>query len=512
MSKQVYYDDASKHNLTGGKWVYVDENGNTLTREQLKDYDLSNPIYYSNPTSNPRVGNEFKGDDTQNERALAAHVQNVRKGQDNLQRIKDQALTVAGFVPIVGDALGGYQIYDDTRRGAYTAAGIGLGAMFLPSALRGVGRNISRGIKRIFTRSKIPNLSNLTESQLDDLYFKAIEDNNQKLIQQLRDYHFKLKTNQDPEVLYHGAPYGGFNIFDSHAFNSTIGGASAKGEKGNFFTTDLPAAIRYAEGSYTDSYISPYKRQSLLDRILRRPKELKHPVEQIPENFQHGILKDTQGKSPVTNNTALGRNYKRTVYPTYIKLGNTYDIDFRGLPWNKAPIKFPSKYKITITNTGGIPQSSNIFLNSTDAERVWNNIQYPFTSQFQDLNNQRFSSHQRYIYKHSGRPDYLTATLTEQRVPSTTNGAVTYANDRGYDTVIIRNVQDANVPQSELNYPITDVVSLRPQNIKLADPITYDDFGNVIPLSKRDNFNISDIRYLLIPSLMGTSLLNNQNE
>lgn len=145
MSKnQVYYDDSSKHNLTGGKWVYVDKNGVPLNREQLKDYDLSNPIYYSDPTSNPRAGNEFKGDDIQNERALAAHVQNVRKGQQNLQRIKDQTLNVAGFVPFLGDALDLGSAANDISKGKYLAAGTTLGLMFLPDILV---KPIQKGIK-----------------------------------------------------------------------------------------------------------------------------------------------------------------------------------------------------------------------------------------------------------------------------------------------------------------------------------------------------------------------------
>lgn len=37
------------------------------------------------------------------------------------------------------------------------------------------------------------------------------------------------------------------------------------------------------------------------------------------------------------------------------------------------------------------------------------------------------------------------------------------------------------------------------KHIKLSDPITYDDSGNIIPLSKRDNFSKSDIRYALFP-------------
>ena len=142
--KQVYYDNSSKHNLTGGRWVYVDENGVPLSRQDLKDYDLSNPIYYSDPSQNPRQGNEFKGNDTQNERALAAHVDNVRKGQQNLDRIKDQTLNIAGFVPFLGDALDLGSATNDISKGRYLAAGTTLGLMFLPDILV---KPIQKGVK-----------------------------------------------------------------------------------------------------------------------------------------------------------------------------------------------------------------------------------------------------------------------------------------------------------------------------------------------------------------------------
>lgn len=38
-------------------------------------------------------------------------------------------------------------------------------------------------------------------------------------------------------------------------------------------------------------------------------------------------------------------------------------------------------------------------------------------------------------------------------------------------------------------------VALKSNQIKLADPITYDDAGNIIPISQRDNFSVNDIRY-----------------
>lgn len=42
-----------------------------------------------------------------------------------------------------------------------------------------------------------------------------------------------------------------------------------------------------------------------------------------------------------------------------------------------------------------------------------------------------------------------------------------------------------------------------PKQYKLADAVTYDDKGVRIPLGKRDNFNINDIRYAFIPTILG---------
>jgi hypothetical protein len=54
--------------------------------------------------------------------------------------------------------------------------------------------------------------------------------------------------------------------------------------------------------------------------------------------------------------------------------------------------------------------------------------------------------------------------------------------------------------------PSTIYMVNSPEDLKLADAITYDDAGNIIPLSKRDNFNINDIRYGLLPFLgLGTA-------
>lgn len=59
----------------------------------------------------------------------------------------------------------------------------------------------------------------------------------------------------------------------------------------------------------------------------------------------------------------------------------------------------------------------------------------------------------------------------------------------GHDGTIISNVFD-NGPTAT-----TDLVAFNPNYIKFADPITYDDNGNIIPLSQRGDFTRNELRY-----------------
>ena len=42
---------------------------------------------------------------------------------------------------------------------------------------------------------------------------------------------------------------------------------------------------------------------------------------------------------------------------------------------------------------------------------------------------------------------------------------------------------------------MTDYIAFKPGSIKLSDVVTFDDFGNVIPLSRRFDFSNPDIRF-----------------
>jgi len=67
------------------------------------------------------------------------------------------------------------------------------------------------------------------------------------------------------------------------------------------------------------------------------------------------------------------------------------------------------------------------------------------------------------------------------------------AKNLGYDSVHFKNIVDGNAKDTEM---IGDVYAVfNPNQIKSADPVTYDEEGNIIPLSERFNEANDDIRY-----------------
>jgi hypothetical protein len=71
---------------------------------------------------------------------------------------------------------------------------------------------------------------------------------------------------------------------------------------------------------------------------------------------------------------------------------------------------------------------------------------------------------------------------------------ITKARQNGNDGVIFKNIKDSHTDNHNVR-PSTTIAVFNPSQIKSADPVTYDDNGNVIPLSERFNNENADIRY-----------------
>lgn len=88
--------------------------------------------------------------------------------------------------------------------------------------------------------------------------------------------------------------------------------------------------------------------------------------------------------------------------------------------------------------------------------------------------------------------DYGTQHLSTREVSN-------YAKQAGYDGVIFKNLKDNGGNNNNVSLDtISDVyIAFNPNNVKSADAITYDNNGQVIPLSERFDGNEDDIRYSL---------------
>ena len=80
--------------------------------------------------------------------------------------------------------------------------------------------------------------------------------------------------------------------------------------------------------------------------------------------------------------------------------------------------------------------------------------------------------------------------------PVRTRAVASYAKSNGYSGVLFKNIVDNGDAGANVNAPSNVYVFFTPQEqVKSADPVTYDDSGNVIPLSERFNAADEDIRY-----------------
>lgn len=352
----------------------------------------------------------------------------------------------------------------------------------------------------------------------DAAYKNAVMSGNRKKALELLDEAYKrsgvpetiITTDASgrPKIWYTGSEYGNHTVFDSSKFNATIGGESAVGKiKGNFLTTDLPSAARYA-GSGVNKVKEFTEPSTFLEKIqnifgMYKPERI-HPTDKIPETLRPKpdrlfTIKDADVIDYVDETDNV-------VYPMYVNPGErVYTVDFKGNPWSRSPVKFPNAYRVKKTVRDDVAKTYRDeiipFKDRETAVEYYKSLEDRFGKTYVEdpskLNDKYFphSGGDRSVEMFASAPSYEKASLIETHTPATTNGAVQTAEREGYTSVYMPNVIDSNVRGGN-PYAIDDFVTLDSRQMKMAD-ITYDDAGNLIPLSKRFNWNNPDIRYQL---------------
>lgn len=303
-------------------------------------------------------------------------------------------------------------------------------------------------------KTEIEKYKNLTDKQWDKLYNKAIQSGDIAKVQQLRDLHFAIKAPNNKAVDANGMPIKTYHtVGDKYNPNFTEFDPNIEGFNSSIYTSSNPLM----SGSYSNKIVSKQEQQSLAE--IMRQNELKD----IEEGFSKGpsaelrklILQDPErGRDWIIRNTWLNQKIEPSRQKQlYINLKNPVSVDNNGDPWNH--------------------------INLSDLQQYYPNV-----------------------YKIIRPADFFGNNYT-------TRSLETAQKISGYDGAIVKNVLDYGGSRKSAVLDWTkpnDVYMVNSASkLKLADPITYDDYGQIIPLSKRDNFNIADFRYGIIPTaLIGT--------
>ena len=267
--------------------------------------------------------------------------------------------------------------------------------------------------------------------------------------QRLWDLWYKMKTPGNKAINSNGKAVESFHtVGDNYdpSFNSFD--TNIEGLNSSIYTTDNP----FMSGSYSRELVSEAER----DYIIESTRE--HLVKQYEKN-----------------SSSIGKKlydfYKN--HPKEAKQQIRQDHEF--LKGAVNPLRQKSLYTYL--------QNPVMFDNSG---RGWSNLK--LNELPEDVYN---------FIKPDTRSGLLNANYSTRSLEEAQKAA------GKYDGSIVHNVVDygGGKRYGTMDTPGTVYMVNDPRKIKSSEPFTFDDNGNLIPITKRANFNINDIRYGLLPFL-----------
>ena len=383
----------------------------------------------------------------------------------------------------------------------------GIASPFVKSALSPNNFNKSLASSNYLLDNLSKLYPNLSEVELNAIYRNAFNKKDYLTGQLIRDLHYlnaagdnAILNGTNPRVTYHGTEYGNFSVFDSSQSNATIGGSAATGEKGNFTTDDLKAALNY--GKANPEYLYWGNREPITNSQFDKYIDVRN-------------LRDWRGTKFLSH---VGDDAQRVVYPLYITSSNPSKVyDFKGNPWSKYPNtdELGRKWELKVIHDFPMAESGKKNQGFTetflDRKSLYDRIQqlkkegytvgekeydYDYTNHKKIATGwRRYKTgywdnvaNKRIHYPEIKAIDKVSST----RYKPTTNGIVQQSLEKGNDAVFINNVEDANAKD---NWAINEIIFRNANQAKLANPFTVDDNNNLISILKRDNFLNPDIRY-----------------
>lgn len=325
----------------------------------------------------------------------------------------------------------------------------------------------------------------LSDSEVDNQYSQAVKNNDIETAQRLVDnkamsWGAYSEDGKTPTKLYHGTQSFGFTEFaldkmddgrsifltDSKEIASTYSGVDDVRKISERINIDVDKLTSHKTvellNKYSEKYNYKYYSKSEVEK-LKSDNNSRYGRRLNRDNISGDIIVSQSKKTPVFYLSSIDSSKEllkiyvgKGNYSLYAKMNNPLVINANKSNWNEIDVK-------SVINT-------------------------PFGDAIKaDYGEDYF--------------DYGTQHLSTREVSN-------YAKQAGYDSVIFKNLNDKGGKNNEIpRDTIANVyVVFNPNNVKSADAITYDNNGEVIPLSERFNSSEDDIRY----NMRGGDFLSNR--
>ena len=264
---------------------------------------------------------------------------------------------------------------------------------------------------------------------------------------------------------------------------------------GNIGADILTGAIGDRLYSGLSNRFNNFKNKKLLDKALQSMRTISNDeLDKIYQRiYTHGEYDDLQKLRDKhfevkANNPLMDNDKPKQLYHT---VGDSYDHTFNAFdPTIEGQ-------NTAIYTTDNLPMSMSYSFNRSGSrvKRLYSNsknVSYNIEGYYQPWNQIPYNGH-----------IYSTRTL---------ENAVRTHPQYNIDRLVIDNIKDWGGKAMPKHTFILDqgirpagtvVENFDPSDLKYSSAVTFDDYGNVIPLSKRDNFNLNDLRYAIIPTIAG---------
>ncbi len=367
------------------------------------------------------------------------------------------------------------------------------------------------------TQPKISDIARFRYSSnadvLDQQYEQAVSSGDMETAQRMVDEAAE-RAGYIPSNMFHGSMNATFHVFDKAKANPE-GNSGA----GFYFTTNREDAEQnYADVEGADNF---FKTSALADKIFEDGEWNGIKVEDYDHAKQ--LAKDLLNKEPGT-------------YEVYLKYDNPYYRDYR----NSTDI-----YEMIMDDFDESVIDRDDYDSDEDyeddlmyeRERQFSEaIETAVMAAYQDLENTyeyvdgpTISEIVNAIVEQTYGYDSLTWKDILKALASANMRGFYFGTEKGeawgeieftrafiealgYDAIYDKEVSTKFNQLNRNGREADHIIVFRPSQIKLSDPVTYDDQGNVIPLSKRFNTNKDDIRFSANIDSEGNKLSQAQQE